>query len=138
MPDRSFELELDAEFARFNEEVLYFSKNIAEQLLRDILAGNPYWSGRSKASWVVSLGGPVEFIADVAKRKGAISEAVADQMALETLKSLENFQVGDNIFITQGNFYIAWIEDGTWGSNPGFIAAAISRYSGLGNFSIIY
>jgi hypothetical protein len=139
MPDRSFELELEAEFNQFYQETLHFSTNIAEQILRDILAGNPYWSGRSKASWVVSLNGPVYYIADdVAKRAGAISEAEAELRSLATLSNLVGFQVGDNINITQGNAYIALIEDGLHGSNPGFIAAALARYEGLGNFSIFF
>lgn len=139
MPDRSFELELDAEFNQFYQETLHFSTNIAEQILRDILAGNPYWSGRSKASWVVSLNGPVYYIADdVAKRPGAISAEEAEQRSLATLANLDGFKVGDNINITQGNAYIALIEDGVHGSNAGFIAAALARYEGLGNFSIFF
>ena len=139
MTDHAFELSLDAEFNQFYQEVIYFSTNIAEQLLRDILVGNPYWSGRSKASWVVSLNGPIYYIADdVMKKPAAISEEEADARALATLANLQGFQVGDTIHITQGNMYIALIEDGVHGSSAGFIAAAVARYQGLGNFTVSY
>lgn len=136
---RQFELELDAEFNQFYQEAIFFSKEIAQQLLRDILAGNPYWSGRSKASWVVSLNGPIAYIADdIPKRPGAIAAEEADARALATLSALDSFRVGDTIHVTQGNKYIALIEDGVRGSNAGFIAQAVARYSGLGNFTIQY
>jgi len=136
---RKFEMELDAEFNQYYTEVVYFSKEIAEQLLKDILAGNPYWSGRSKASWVVSLNGPVYYIADdVPKRAGAIAASEAEGRSLATLSALDSFTVGDTIHLTQGNIYIALIEDGVHGNNAGFIANAVARYQGLGNFSIQY
>lgn len=139
MPDKSFETQLDAEFNQFYQEAIFFSENIAAQLLQDILRGNPYWSGRSKASWVVSLNGPIYYIADdVQKKPGAITAEDAEQRSLATLSSLSNFKVGDTIHITQGNSYIGLIEDGSHGSNAGFIAAAIARYEGLGNFSVSY
>lgn len=136
---RKFETELDAEFNQYYQEVVYFSKEIAAQLLRDILAGNPYWSGRSKASWVVSLNGPVVYVADdVPKRPGAIAAEEAEARSLATLSALDAYKVGDTIHVTQGNKYIALIEDGVRGSNAGFIAAAVARYTGLGNFTIQY
>ena len=134
-----FEAELDAEFNQYYQETMVFSKEIAAQLLRDILAGNPYWSGRSKASWVLSLNGPVYYIADdVAKVPGALPEMEADARALATLSALDSFKVGDIIHITQGNTYIAYIEDGIRGTSAGFIAAAVARYQGLGNFTVSY
>jgi len=137
-----FERELDAEVNQHYAESLLFSKEIAAQLLADILRGNPYWSGRSKASWVVSLHGPVHYIADdVAKKPGALPESEADARAMATLASLDSFKVGDTIHITQGNIYIALIEDGVHGvasGHAGFIAAAVNRYQGRGNFTITY
>lgn len=136
---QKFERELDAEVNQHYAESLIFSREIAAQLLQDILRGNPYWSGRSKASWVVSLHGPVHYIADdVAKKPGALPESEAEARALATLSSLESFRVGDTIHITQGNMYIALIEEGVRGTNPGFIAAAVNRYLGQGNFTITY
>jgi hypothetical protein len=136
---QKFEAEIDAEMNQYYQETLFFSKEIAQQLMQDILRGNPYWSGRSKASWVVSLNGPVSYVAsDVAKKAGALSETEAEARSLATLASLASFQVGDTIHITQGNFYIALIEEGLHGSTPGFIAAAVNRYMGLGNFTVNY
>jgi hypothetical protein len=136
---KKFEMELDAEMNQYYQETLFFSKEIAEQLLRDILRGNPYWSGRSKASWVVSLNGPIHYVADdVPKVPGALPETEADERSLATLGALASFKVGDVIHITQGNKYIAYIEDGVRGTSAGFIANAVARYIGLGNFTVTY
>ena len=55
MPDTQFELALDQFLAEAMTEAEHFAPQIAEQLLVDILRGSPYWSGKSKASWVFSL-----------------------------------------------------------------------------------
>ncbi len=138
MPDSNFELELDRFNAEFTAEAEAFAPQIAEQLLADILRqAHPYWSGRSMASWVVSLEEAVkQEQTHIPKKAGAISEEEARQISLNTLVNLGAFILGDTIFLTQGTEYLAWIEEGTWGSSPGFVAAAVSRYYGLVNLEV--
>jgi hypothetical protein len=134
MPDLNFETQLDQFMNEFTEQAANFAPAIAEQLLVDILRAGPYWSGRSKASWTLSLGSPMTIEAvDVPKRAGGISEEEAEQTSLATMANLANFRLGEVIYLTQGTAYLEYIETGAnqGSQHVGFVAEVLSRYEGL-------
>ena len=138
--NQQFFTELDNAIAEFSQQAGAFAVQIATQLFQDIVNGNPYWSGRSKASWVISLNAPIEYIADdVPKRAGGITVSEAEERALATLVNLNGFLVGQTIYITNGNPYVEYLEKGRSKQAPdGFVALALTRYQGLGNFQVHY
>jgi hypothetical protein len=141
MPDQQFELELDRDAAHFFAEAQHFAPQIAEQVLSSLLDNGPYWSGRSKASWVASLESPVTTeAADVPKRPGGIAEGEARERAMATLANLLTFQVGQTIYLTQGTNYLELINSGAHpgSQNVGFIEAALAQFEGLIDLQVTY
>ena len=134
MPDQTFEMQLD-QFAREAAEMAaQFAPAIAEQILDEVLTTGPYWSGRSKASWTLSLDAPITIEAgDVPKKPGGISDSEARERAMATRANLTNFRIGQTIYLSQGTLYLELINSGAHpgSNNVGFVEAALAKFIGL-------
>ena len=139
MPDLQFFAEIDSFMAEFVAQAEAFAPNIAGQVLEEIIDTGPYWSGRSKASWVTSVGEPVFYVAeDVAKKANALSAEDAKQRSMATLANIQNAPLGQTIIIANGNPYIDAINSGHSPGYEGWIDAAVNRFLGTLNVDVYY
>lgn len=132
MVDRLFIAEINNAIREVDQQLEAFATDIIADIFTDIVRGNPIDTGRSKASWVASLDTPIEYVATDVTPQNKISATEAEQRSLETLRNIQNYSASRQLFITNGNNYVKYLEAGRSGQAPnGWIANVHARYQGV-------
>ena len=143
MADNSaFFAELDQVLQTFTGELADVAVNIAEQIISDVVDGNPVDTGRSASDWVLSLGSPILQVSEHIHPSSKVTHAEAKQTSLATVQNIKNMKYDDVVYLANGNFYVEWLEEGNGPNGPkwynGYIRLALAKWEGIVDYTLTY
>lgn len=127
---KQFELEIKREFLAQIEAANAFVRTLALSGLRSVVLKSPVDTGRFRANWHVSTGGPITAITEGFDKSGAPTIAKGST-AIGAYASLENFPP----IVIQNNLpYAVRLENGYSAQAPaGMVALAVAELQAIVN-----
>lgn len=130
----SFNLELEKEYEKIEEEVLDKFKNRAldflEYVTSDPPRGTPRLTGYTSSSWNITINEPSSMRVGLESTVGGASVALQKQEdSIAKLTAHNDLDTLHNIYVNNGCDWISDLDAGTHGKNPGGFVGLGKQYS---------
>ena len=112
MVDTNFLNELNIFEQQMIQECEQFARDVAGEILDEITDTNALDTGRCTASWTASVNNPIYNEATDVTEANRIGRETAKERSLSTLPNLQQYKLGDTIYLSNGASYVSGIEDG--------------------------